>query len=315
MECMEFIKQHKGTALDKVHVKHLDPLPVYYCSIKRDGQMIQIAYHSPSHTVRMWSSNGHEFIAPYLAASVRNNNVSFHIEAEYTGPSEGMMDDRGKSSKITTYRTQFNKNQLSPIDPTEKCWVFDILSYDSKDVRGLPFSERLALMDSLHFDTSFQKVDQMPEMTIEEVQDTMLAGYVVMGYEGCMLTHKDHTIGTAGRSKQRLKLKVMGTDYAEIVGTVPGKNAREGTIGALILRDDEGKEFSAGTGLNAKEWVLEPNDIIGIRVKFGWESIKDGNYIQPRYLGVGKNPDCRLDPRILSAKVHEDLTGYIEPEY
>ena len=106
------------------------------------------------------------------------------------------------------------------------------------------------------------------------------------GWEGLILTHKDHVIGTKGRSNNRIKLKATPTGYATIIGHTPGTAARKGTIGSLTLKDENGLEFSAGGGLNAAEWSLNPKDLIGITVKFGYESIKDGNYQQPRYLGA-----------------------------
>ena len=287
---MDFIKQNKGKALEKVSLKARSSEADYYCSIKRDGQMVQIAFDKPSDTVRMWSSNGHEFYNTTLANWIKDTqDYSFHIEAEYTGTSDGLMGDRGKSSKITTYRTEFAKGIQSEGSINERFWVFDILSFDTEDVRNDPFSSRYGYLCQLTYCHQFAFVEQTAGFSIESGL-AQLELKLQDGYEGVMLTRASHIVKTSGRSNDRLKLKATPTLYATIIGFTPGKDDREDTIGSLTVRDEDGLEFSAGTGLNANEWSLNPNDLLGIEVKIGYESIKDGNYQQPRYIGVGK--DC-----------------------
>lgn len=281
---MEFIKQEKGKALQKITLKNR--LEGGYClSLKMDGQMIQIAYDGSS-TVRMWSSNGHEFFNKHIAAEIiLNNRWAFQVEAEYTGLSAGLLGDRGKASKITTYRTEFEKGILSEGMVGEKFWVFDILTFDGNDVRSDPFSARYGMLMHLSESETMRLIIQTSGCTIEQALDNM-PETLKAGYEGLILTHCTHTIGTSSRNNLRIKLKENPTDYATIIGTIAGEGERTRTIGSLLLRDDAGFEFSGGTGLNSAEWVLNPELLKGIRVKFGYESIKNGVYQQPRTLGA-----------------------------
>ena len=283
---MKFIKQYKGKALEAIPLSKRHSGNEYYLSTKYDGQMVQIAYDGYSQ-VNMWSSNGHPFYDAALANYItKNQTYAFHVEAEYVGESEGKLGDRGKSSKITTYRTEFSKGILSEGSDTAAYKVFDILSFDGQDVRQDPFSARYAMLMQLASNGLFNVIDHDSDFSLNYANDHVLAAYLVAGWEGVILTHKDHVINTTGRSNDRIKLKATPTGYATIIGFTPGTEARKGTIGSLELVDENGLEFSSGGGLNANEWTLDPKDLIGITVKFGYESIKDGNYQQPRYQGA-----------------------------
>lgn len=283
---MEFRKQNKGTALEKISARSLVDDDQYYSSIKYDGQMVQIAFDYKTQEVKMWSSNGKPFYNLDLASDIQaSNQISFHIEAEYVGESLGRLGDRGKSSKITTYRTEFAKGILSEGNPNETFHVFDILSFDGQDVTQVPFKDRLGMLMQLTDTNTFKTVEHVAGKTLEDAKAERDFA-ITVGWEGIMLTHADHVVKSTGRSNLRIKLKETPTGYATIVGYTPGTKEREGTIGSLTIRDEDGKEFSAGTGLNSNEWVLDPKSLIGMKVKFGYESIKDGNYQQPRYLGT-----------------------------
>jgi len=282
---MEFISQYKGKALEKITPKAL-LTDGYYKSIKRDGQCVQIAFDAKTKEVKMWSSNGHPFYNTTLADFLKKSApYSFHVEAEFTGFSNGMLNDRGLSSRITTYRTEFAKGILSLGHPKEHFYVFDILSFDNEDVRQDPFSARYAMLMQLSYNLSFMLVLQTSSVTIEQGKKDLHTA-LAEGYEGLILTHPTHVIKDKGRSNLRIKLKDTPTGYATIVGTKPGEEDRAGTIGSLLVRDEDGFVFSAGTGLNSREWVLDPDSLNGILIKFGYESVKDGNYQQPRYLGA-----------------------------
>ena len=193
---MEFIKQYKGKALQKITEKARQTGD-YFLSLKRDGQMIQIAYDGDE-LVKFWSSNGHPFYNKNLANQIiANCKWAFHVEAEYTGTSEGMMGDRGKSSKITTYRTQFAKGIQSDGIGDEMCWVFDVLSFGGLDVRQDNFEDRIGCLQQLGYSKGFRPVLQTAAVTIDEAV-LELDPAIELGYEGLILTHSSHTIGTSG---------------------------------------------------------------------------------------------------------------------
>ena len=282
---MKFRKQHKGKALEKISARSLIDDDRYYISVKRDGRMNQIAYDGDM-SVKFWTGGGHEYHNAAVAAEiVANNDTAFHIECEYTGASEGKLGDRGASGVETKFRTAFNKGLPAPDIPGQVYWVYDILGFDNEDVTQDPFEDRLGMLMQLSFTQSIRELQHTAGYTVDDAR-AELQDYLDAGFEGLMLTHATHIVGTSGRSNLRIKLKETPTGYATIVGTVPGTKEREGTIGALLVEDEEGLVFSAGTGLNGNEWVLDPEALKGVRVKFGYESINDGNYIQPRYLGA-----------------------------
>ena len=283
---MEFIKQHKGKALEKITEKARDPEPNYYSSMKRDGQMVQIAFDGTN--IRMWTSNGHEFYNRSLAIDMMQDLpdvIPFHVECEYTGSTIGKLGDRRQCGRITTYRTEFAKGILSDGDPTENFWVFDILSFDGKDVRQDPFSARVGMLSQLSYGKMFRMEDQVAGVSIDQTKNE-LQGVLELGWEGTILTHKDHVVNDKGRSNLRIKFKETPTDYAMIVGVIPGTKQHLGVHGALLLQDSTGFQFSSGGGLDNEERRIPEEQLLGKTVKFGYESIKEGVYQQQRYLGA-----------------------------
>jgi ATP-dependent DNA ligase len=85
------------------------------------------------------------------------------------------------------------------------------------------------------------------------------------------------------------KFKDFHDTEATIVGYVPGKGKRTGTIGKFIMRDDEGIEFGCppGKGYNYKDLaniLLNINDYIGRRATFTYfERTKANSYMHPLF--------------------------------
>ncbi len=281
---MQFFKQHKGKALEKISAKSLVNDDGYYLSIKRDGRMNQIAYDGKE-TVKFWTGGGHEYYNEALAKEIMLSNVyAFHVECEYTGDSEGKLGDRGKSGVETKFRTAFNKGEPSPDIKNQIMWVFDILAFDGVDVRQDPFKDRLGMLMQLAFTFGFREVNHTAGCTIAVAFEEL--GFALdLGYEGIMLTHASHTVGTSGRSNLRIKFKETPTEYGYIIGTVDGKGDRAGTIGAIQVRVSESDQIITIGGLNRAEWELDPLTLIAAKIKFAYESRDGDSYIQARYLG------------------------------
>lgn len=72
---------------------------------------------------------------------------------------------------------------------------------------------------------------------------------VAAGGEGLMLHLADAPYLT-GRSDALLKLKPMHDREAVVIGHVPGRGKHEGRLGALQVRDDDGRVFLLGTGMS-----------------------------------------------------------------
>ena len=70
---------------------------------------------------------------------------------------------------------------------------------------------------------------------------------VKAGGEGLML-HRSDALYETGRSDILLKMKPWEDAEAVVIGHQPGKGKHAGTLGALRVRTDDGREFSLGTG-------------------------------------------------------------------
>jgi ATP-dependent DNA ligase len=126
--------------------------------------------------------------------------------------------------------------------------------------------------------------------TVVESQDEakMLHNvHLAQGYEGSMLRlNKPYE---QKRSYNLQKFKDFHDTEATIIGYVPGKGKRTGTIGKFIMRDDKGIEFGCppGKGYNYKDLadiLNNINDYIGKRATFTYfERTKANSYRHPLY--------------------------------
>jgi len=80
---------------------------------------------------------------------------------------------------------------------------------------------------------------------------------VKAGGEGLMLHRADATYET-GRSDTLLKMKPWDDAEATVIGHQPGKGKHAGTLGALRVRMDDGREFSLGTGFTDQQRRAPP---------------------------------------------------------
>jgi len=111
--------------------------------------------------------------------------------------------------------------------------------------------------------------------------------HLAQGYEGSMLRlNKPYE---CKRSYNLQKFKDFHDTEATIIGYVPGKGKRTGTIGKFIMRDDKGVEFGCppGKGYNYKDLadiLNNINDYIGKRATFTYfERTKANSYRHPLY--------------------------------
>ena len=64
------------------------------------------------------------------------------------------------------------------------------------------------------------------------------------------MLHRADALWRAGRSPNLLKLKTSQDDEAVVVGHVPGRGRLVGQVGALRVRDAQGREFLLGSGMD-----------------------------------------------------------------
>lgn len=79
-----------------------------------------------------------------------------------------------------------------------------------------------------------------------------LQALVEKGAEGLML-HLAAAPHTGGRSHALLKLKPYFDDEAVVIGHLPGKGKYTNMLGALRVRNEQGIEFSIGSGFTDNE--------------------------------------------------------------
>jgi DNA ligase 1 len=84
-----------------------------------------------------------------------------------------------------------------------------------------------------------------------------LADVVRAGGEGLML-HRSDAPYRAGRHDALLKLKPLHDAEAVVVGHVAGRGRLAGRLGALQVRDGQGREFLIGTGFSDAERAAPP---------------------------------------------------------
>ncbi|GIU27062.1 DNA ligase [Shewanella schlegeliana] len=87
--------------------------------------------------------------------------------------------------------------------------------------------------------------------------DTDLQEVIAKGGEGLML-HKKSAFYTAGRSKDIVKVKPFDDAEAKVIGYSPGKGRFSGMMGALIVKNKQGKTFNLGTGFTLEQRQSPP---------------------------------------------------------
>jgi DNA ligase-1 len=102
--------------------------------------------------------------------------------------------------------------------------------------------------------------------------------------EGLMLRKPD-SLYEAKRSHTLLKMKTFHDAEAVVIGYEPGKKANKGKTGALVVQIPNGKTFSVGTGLSAKDRETPPP--IGATITYSYtELTNDGKPKCAAFVGV-----------------------------
>ena len=268
------LKQNKGKDLHKIPESKLDTEGLYYCSKKYDGHYVQIKYDGKD--VQFFTSGGKRFHLELMAEYIRYHiNIPFHIECEYSYDCGGKLGDRGKSAIITTYRTEYSKGRVSRGDRQKD--IFRVL--DRIDMQREPFSERLAALHYMFEGMEWFKLPvQIPVILSEGIK--LSQEWYKQGYEGAMLKSAEHIYKPGKRVNDIIKLKPRKTADLKCVGFIDGEGKYEGMIGALLLRDIEGRTVSVGSGLTDRERGVDPEYYIGRIVEIEYERIDD-TYVQP----------------------------------
>lgn len=105
-----------------------------------------------------------------------------------------------------------------------------------------------------------------------------------LGGEGLMLREPGSEY-QAGRSFSLLKVKRFRDAEAVVVGHQPGAGKHQGRLGALVVRLEDGTQFSVGTGFSDRERERPP--AVGATITFRYQELSDQGVPRfPSYVGV-----------------------------
>jgi bifunctional non-homologous end joining protein LigD len=109
--------------------------------------------------------------------------------------------------------------------------VFDLLWLDGDDLTGLPLRDRRRLLQSV------VEEDQRLQLVafVEGTGTQLTQAALELGLEGVMAKRADSRYQPGRRSPDWRKIKLTNTQDCVILGWTPGKGARSGTFGALLL--------------------------------------------------------------------------------
>jgi len=288
---MDFIKQYKGTDLEKI-TKSNHKEDEYLVGTKYDGNYIQI--HKFGNIVRFFTSGGKEFRLLDIGAELvrLNPNTDFIIETEFIGNTNGKLGSRGRCS-TGTWRANFTKSIPSNAFSTKfKC--FDIL-YLSKNLTEIYSRE-----PEDNFDIRYK--DYLPQLDLGTNVDLVDFQYITLedakrlsqdlcskGWEGVFAFHPTHIHKDKGRSQLAIKIKEKPT--ADLLCyDVKYSDINPKDIGSLLLRDIEGREVAAG-GLEHHLKAKDPSYFIGKFIEINYESMGVNTYVQPSFKRIREDKD------------------------
>lgn len=151
------------------------------------------------------------------------------------------------------------------------------------------FAARHALLQGLlqqHGDAAILAVDQSMEPDHPALL-RRLDAVLQAGGEGLVLRRIDAPYA-AGRSAAMLKLKPLQDAEAVVLAHLPGQGRHAGRLGALRVRDDDGRIFQIGTGFSDAQRVAPP--AAGQRITYAYRGRTDSGL--PRFASfLRERPD------------------------
>jgi DNA ligase-1 len=183
------------------------------------------------------------------------------------------------------------KTKPTPSDRTEASKLVQFHCYDYiENVLNMPYSYRmdqLACSDMYSYCVKHTHTTQVKDNDHAKVLHQINLN---AGYEGSILRlDKPYE---CKRSYNLQKFKDFHDTEATIVGYVPGKGKRTGTLGKFLMIDDDGVEFGCppGKGYNYKmlaDILDNVSDYIGKRATFTYfERTPAGSYRHPFYKAI-----------------------------
>jgi len=143
--------------------------------------------------------------------------------------------------------------------PEEERWrEVQYMVFDMPDAK-LPFENRYKNYSNLIEQIGAEHIKAVKQQRFHSNHELSkhLQAMVEKGAEGLML-HLATAPHQSGRSDALLKLKPYFDDEAKVIAHLPGKGKYTGMLGALRVRNQQGIEFSIGTGFTDAERANAP---------------------------------------------------------
>lgn len=141
-----------------------------------------------------------------------------------------------------------------------------------------------------------------PEVTSEEDLFALYNLYTDAGFEGAVIKDPIGEYNWGKRGLSWIKLKPLHTTDAKIIGFESGKlgGANEHRLGALVVREEDGKEYNVGGGYSFVEreafWAKR-NELVGhwIEVVYQKDDVAVARFPQFKRMRTDRNPDIGLE--------------------
>ncbi|KPD23423.1 DNA ligase [Idiomarina zobellii] len=143
--------------------------------------------------------------------------------------------------------------------PEEERWrEVQYMVFDMPDSQR-PFEERYKNYSNLIEKMNIEHIKAVKQQRFHSNHELSehLQAMVERGAEGLML-HLATALHQSGRSDALLKLKPYFDEEAEVIAHLPGKGKYTDMLGALRVRNQQGIEFSIGTGFTDAERANPP---------------------------------------------------------
>lgn len=250
----------------KLDLDRVDRYHDYTMEVKLDGVRC-LAIKEPNGRLTMWTRQGNEISnkLPYLRNQLRSIAGAYVLDGElgYLQFSDDFVDptipyaiDFNKTMRVIGSGTDVAIEKQRLDHPTRRiCFtVFDILQVGNwPSWRDPQRKRRRGLVDVI---TNLSQ-DAMPDLRLsyswDKFDPEVHSKVLELGGEGTMLKNPDaqYHLGKR-RTNTWFKLKGFDTVDCKITGWEHGKGKYEGAIGALIVRDPQGREIRV-SGMSDQE--------------------------------------------------------------
>lgn len=201
--------------------------------------------------VELYSRNGNPYetfddIKESLSKAFREETIILDGEVIGEGNTFREIQENAFAVKRGTATSKLNYN------------IFDIISFEEWDRKDFtrPAATRYNLLENtiaplIH---NFDNLKIIKHKMINKYEDAIEyeKECVNLGYEGAMIVPKNCPYYIGRKSNKLMKLKTMESMDCEVIGFNAGKGLFEGTLGGLIVKQENGETCSCGSGFSEK---------------------------------------------------------------